>query len=56
MKKLKKTPRFKSEAEEREFWKKNDSTEYVDWNNAERVTFPNLEPSTEDVKSQSQKY
>jgi hypothetical protein len=31
MRKLKKIPRFKSEAEEIEFWATHDSTEYVDY-------------------------
>jgi predicted DNA binding CopG/RHH family protein len=46
MSKLKAVPNFKSEAEERKFWETHDSTEYVDWSNAERTRFPNLKPST----------
>lgn len=42
MKKLKRIPKFKTEAEERKFWQKVDSTEYVDWSKAERWVFPNL--------------
>ncbi|PJC31042.1 hypothetical protein CO051_04415 [Candidatus Roizmanbacteria bacterium CG_4_9_14_0_2_um_filter_39_13] len=42
MKKLKKIPKFNSEQEEREFWQKADSTEYVDYSSATRVRFPNL--------------
>ncbi|OGM20266.1 hypothetical protein A2955_00270 [Candidatus Woesebacteria bacterium RIFCSPLOWO2_01_FULL_37_19] len=42
MKKLKKIPKFKTEAEERAFWQKVDSTEYVDWSKAEKWIFPNL--------------
>ncbi len=45
MKARKKIPTFKDEGEEREFWSKEDSTEYLDWSKAERVTFPNLRPS-----------
>ena len=41
-KKLKKIPKFKSEKEEREFWWRVDSTEYVDYSKAVRVRFPNL--------------
>ena len=37
---------FKTEAEERKFWETRDSTDYIDWNKAERVRFPNLKPST----------
>ena len=42
MKKLKKIPKFNSEKEEREFWQRVDSTEYVDYSNARRASFPNL--------------
>ena len=49
MKKLKEIPKFKSEEEERAFWAKNDSTEYIDWNQAEHVTFPKLKPSTKTI-------
>jgi len=45
MKTLKKIPTFKDEDAEREFWAKEDSTEYLDWSKAERVTLPNLRPS-----------
>lgn len=42
-------PRFKSEAEERRFWEKHDSADYVDWSKAERVRLPNLKPSTTSI-------
>lgn len=45
-KKLKSIPRFRSEAEERRFWENHDSTDYVDWSKAQRVTLPNLKLST----------
>ena len=41
-----KLPNFKSEQEEREYWEKNDSADFVNWNKAQRVIFPNLKPST----------
>ena len=41
-KKLKPIPKFNSEKEEREFWQRADSTEYVDYSTARRVSFPNL--------------
>ena len=43
---LKPIPKFKTEAEEREFWEAHDSTQYVDWSKAKRTRFPNLKPST----------
>lgn len=46
MKKLKKIPVFATEAEEKAFWLTHDSTEYLDWGNAEKVRLPNLKPST----------
>lgn len=42
MKKLKKIPRFSTEDEERDFWDRVESTEYVDWSKAEHWSFPNL--------------
>ena len=49
MSKLKKTPEFKSEAEERAFWESHDSSEYVDWAKARLASFPNLKPSTKTI-------
>lgn len=48
-KQLKKTPTFANEKEEREFWQTHDSTEYVDWSKARKVTFPNLKPTTQSI-------
>lgn len=48
-KQRKKVPKFKSEAEERRFWERRDSTEYVDWNQTEIVRLPNLKPSTKTI-------
>jgi len=42
-------PQFASEAEERAFWETNDSSEYLDWTQAKRVTLPNLKPSTKTI-------
>lgn len=49
MSKLKDIPKFKNEDEEREFWATHDSTEYVDWNNAEPASLPKLKPSTKTI-------
>jgi len=46
MKKLKTIPHFKTEAEERAFWSRVDSTEYVDYSKAQRWVFPNLKLSS----------
>ena len=48
-KKLKPMPRFKSEAEERAFWVKHDSSQLTDWSKATRASLPNLKPSTQSI-------
>ena len=48
-KKRKTGPKFQNEAEEREFWESHDSSDYVDWEKAERVRLPNLKPSTKAI-------
>ena len=45
----KKTPQFRNEDEERNFWQNHDSTEYVDWKKAERQTLANLKPSVKTI-------
>jgi len=49
MKKLKKIPKFKTEKEERKFWQRVDSTEYVDYKSMENWRFPNLKLSTRPI-------
>ena len=49
VKKAKKVPKFASEQAEREFWEANDSSEYIDWAEAESVSLPNLKPSTKTI-------
>ena len=44
-KNLKVLPTFSSEEQERNFWARQDSTDYLDWTKAQRVVFPNLKPS-----------
>nr|MDT0250772.1 BrnA antitoxin family protein [Endozoicomonas sp.] len=46
---MNKIPEFKTEAEERAFWEKHESTPYVDWSQAESITMPNLKPSTKTI-------
>jgi predicted DNA binding CopG/RHH family protein len=45
----KKTPQFRNEVEERDFWQRHDSTEYVDWKKAERLKLANLKPSVKTI-------
>ena len=42
----KKIPKFKSTDEEIEFWDKNDATDYFNFQHSEKISFPNLKPST----------
>ena len=49
MKTIKKIPRFTTEDQERDFWSKHDSSEYLDWSKAKRVAFFNLKPSTKTI-------
>jgi predicted DNA binding CopG/RHH family protein len=42
-------PKFKSEDSEREFWAQHDSTDFIDWRKAKRVTLPNLRPSSQTI-------
>ncbi len=49
MSKIKTTPKFKTEAEERTFWENHDSGDYLDWKLAQPVSLPNLKPSTKTI-------
>ena len=42
---MKKIPKFKTDAEERDFWANADSSAYIDWSKAKRVLLPNIKPS-----------
>lgn len=42
-------PKFENEDEERAFWEKADSVDFVDWNEGKRVVFPNLKPSVKTI-------
>jgi predicted DNA binding CopG/RHH family protein len=42
-------PRFETEDQERDFWSAHDSTDYLDWAKARRVTLANLKPSTRTI-------
>jgi predicted DNA binding CopG/RHH family protein len=43
--KSKQIPKFESEDQERTFWAKHDSSEFVDWSSAERKSFSKLRPT-----------
>jgi predicted DNA binding CopG/RHH family protein len=42
-------PEFKTEAEERTFWANHDSSDYVDWDEARQIVFPNLKTTTRSI-------
>jgi len=48
-KQTKTVPKFANEAQERAFWETQDSTEYLDWSKARKVTLPNLKPTTKTI-------
>ena len=49
MNNLKKIPKFKNEKQEREFWQKHDSTDFVDYSKAVKAKFPNLQLTSKPI-------
>ena len=47
--KLIKIPKFKNEDEERTFWAKNDSADFLDWNNARPAELNKLKPTVHSI-------
>ncbi len=45
----KKTPLFKNEDREREFWSKNSPLDFMDVSSAEQGVFPNLKPTMKSI-------
>ena len=48
-KQTKAIPKFTSEAQERAYWEKHDSSDHLDWSKAAKVTLPNLKPTTKTI-------
>jgi len=46
---MKRIPLFNNEEEERDFWQSHDSTDYIDWKKAEKITLANLKPSIKTI-------
>ena len=42
-------PKFKTEAQERRFWRTHDSAAYINWTDAEEIRLPKLRPSTRSI-------
>lgn len=51
MRKSKKLPEFKTEAEERAFWESHDSSDYVDWSQAKQVTKASIFHSNQSTRA-----
>lgn len=56
MKKQLNIPKFKNEDEERKFWSKLDLSEYFKSSDFERVSFPNLKPSSRSISIRIPEY
>ena len=56
MKKQLRLPKFKNEDEEREFWAKIDLSKYYEPSDMERVSFPNLKPTTRPISIRLPEY
>ncbi len=48
-KRLRSVPDFANENDERRFWEKYDSSDYLDWKQAQQVVMPNLKPTTKTI-------
>jgi len=46
---LKAIPQFTNEQEEQTFWENHDSTDYLDWSQAQSVVLPNLKATTKTI-------
>lgn len=56
MKKALKIPKFKNEDEEASFWANLDLSEYLEPSDFERVSFPNLKPTTRSISIRIPEY
>ena len=56
MKKQLKIPNFKNEAQERRFWAKADLSKYYEPSDFERISFPNLKPTSRAISIRIPEY
>ena len=56
MKKPLKIPKFKNEDEEREFWGSVNLADYFEFSDAQKVSFPNLKPTSQAISIRIPKY
>src|SRR5436190_16475075 len=48
-KRARKIPKFENEDREREFWSAHDSTDYINWKQAQPLKISNLRPTTRTI-------
>jgi len=48
-KRLKPIPKFANEDEERQFWEQHNTSDYLDWSQAQQVVMPKLKPTTKTI-------
>jgi len=56
MKKQLKIPKFRNEDEEREFWSEIDLSEYFEPKDFQKVSFPNLKPTSRSISIRIPEY
>ncbi|MCL5055764.1 MAG: BrnA antitoxin family protein [Firmicutes bacterium] len=56
MKRQLKLPKFKNEDEERKFWSKIDLSQYYESKDLERISFPNLKPTSRSISIRIPEY
>ncbi len=56
MKKQLKLPKFNNEDEEREFWAKIDLSDYYEPSDMEKISFPNLKPTSRSISLRIPEY
>ena len=56
MKKPLKLPKFKNEDEEKKFWARINLADYYEPSDAEKVSFPNLKPTTRSISIRIPEY
>lgn len=56
MKKQLKLPKFKNEDEERKFWAKIDLSKYYEPSDMEKISFPNLKPTSRSISIRIPEY
>jgi len=56
MKKMLKLPKFKNEDQERDYWSKVSLADYFEAKDFEKISFPNLKPTSESISIRIPKF